>query len=134
MADLDYQWAWNTPGWNVQNPTFPDGDNAPDLPEGFRNIQVTGEWVSDEGKGFSGYLRFTPSIKSVDVDGTTVIFSEKRVPVRRGTLPTNFYVIGPAVGSPLTPWTYKVSGRIGTLTIDKLVATSGSATVVDLNP
>lgn len=134
MSELDYQWAWNTPGWNVQSPTFPDGDDAPDLPEGFRNIQVTGEWVSDEGKGFSGRLRFTPSIKAVDVEGTTVIFEERWVPVRRGTLPTNFYVIGPAVGSPLTAWTYKVSGRIGTLTVDKVVSTSGSATVVDLNP
>lgn len=134
MTDLDYQWAWNTPGWTVQNPTFPDGDSAPDLPDGFRNIQVTGEWVSSSGKGFSGRLRFTPSIESIDSEGTTVIFEEQQVPVRRGTLPTNFYVMGPAEGSLLTPWTYKVTGRIGTLTIDKVVSTSGTSTVVDLNP
>ena len=134
MSDLDYQWAWNTPGWNVQTPSFPDADNAPDLPDGFRNIQITGEWVSDKGKGFTGRLWFKPSVKSVTANGTTVIFGEHEVPVRRGTLPTNFYVMGPAEDSGLTPWTYDVRGRIGTLNVDMTVSTEGTETVIDLNP
>jgi hypothetical protein len=58
---LRYDHAWQTPGWNVQSPTYlgpSDGYADPGLPDDVSMVRVFGEFLElDTGRALGGVLR-----------------------------------------------------------------------------
>jgi hypothetical protein len=80
--------AWNTPGWDVQNPVYLTGSaTTPELPAGVHAVKVTGTFLGPAGKGAYGQVRFIPSLLHHTIDGITVLLPPQvRGEVRNGEL------------------------------------------------
>lgn len=72
MSDyVRYDYAWVTPGWTIQNPTFNYATNSftdPGMPDDVSLVRVYGTFMEmDSGRGLEGVLRLR-----TDVDLTHV--------------------------------------------------------------
>lgn len=60
-----YDYAWKTPGWTVQNPTFlieqPDTFSDPGLPAAVSKVTVNGKFRDDRGRFLDGLIQIRTS-------------------------------------------------------------------------
>lgn len=93
MADVDtyvrYDYAWKTPGWSVQNPTYPlvaDGYVDPGLPSDITKVRLFGEFMDWEtGRALEGYLEIRTDTPMTYVPtGTRVMPGVKKIRFNKG--------------------------------------------------
>lgn len=95
-----YDYAWKTPGWSVQNPTFnqvPDGYTDPGLPDDVDKVHLYGEFMDWEtGRPLEGYLeiRCFDELTYVTTN-TRVMPGVKKIRFNRG----GFDIVLPATDS-----------------------------------
>lgn len=78
--------AWNTPGWDVQNPVYLSSTSpAITLPDGVNPISITGTFVGPAG-GAQGMVGFTPKVQHLWVGAVEVLLAPVRFEVRAGVL------------------------------------------------
>lgn len=68
--------AWYTPGWSVQNPSYPQNPTAgnaleTNLPESLKYISVVGTFFHSDSAPQTGYVSFNPSTNLTFHDATT---------------------------------------------------------------
>lgn len=110
-----YDYAWKTPGWTVQDPSFPppaaDGYLDPGLPADVSLVRVYGSWMEwNTGRGLEGVVRFRVNDVLTHVpSGQEVMPGETRLRFRKG----GFSIYLPATDDPqLTPNGFEYECRL----------------------
>jgi hypothetical protein len=88
MATGQYDDAYETPGWTVQNPVYAPSTYefpSPALPAGVTRATITESFVSANG-GMSGSVAFSPTIRRMTIDNVEVFLDPVRAEVRNGQL------------------------------------------------
>ena len=102
---MNYQYAWDTPGWTAQhmNETIDAGTAIPpDMPDGFVFVTVTGNYLDYNGLALSGLVRIS-TVPTGVIDDTTVLLPREILgKVTNGLLSVDV----PASDNVTPPWLF----------------------------
>ena len=139
----NYDYAWRTPGWSVQNPVVPSGNTNgyvdPGLPSDIALVRVFGKWLEmGSGRGLEGVLRVRTMSDLIHTTSGSQIPAGEMPPFKfRADEGLNIYL--PATDDPQLIPAFKYHAKL-TVRGEKhefefsLPASLGSVSIFDLLP
>lgn len=131
--------AWYTPGWSVQNPSYPENPSyndsgASNLPDELKFKKIVGTFFNSDSMPQTGYLSFTPSADltyydSVEEHYVRLTGSYQKVYLNKGQLKINLLATDNTGVSPSSFVYHVKEGWMGGREYDIVVPRDGDESI-----